>query len=252
MYTFKYNSDGGFYDSLTNVFTWASKFAAKKEIYEALRLRGTCESPYHGIISALDKHADLKITGLLIEVADRPSSYSLALGAAILVVKSDALASTGKKWKMNAVRAEKIMKDVRTSDDAKLVKCTMDELVGLAFASQLPIIIADSVYNPVSVDGILEKFDNPLNSKISMTAPYFGTSEEAKAWRLVKKMQRNEVEARRKKTGAHEDFFSLCNYDRKHNIIYFHMQLFLLHLYQLKRLCTVYSLEISVHYEINL
>ena len=44
----------------------------------------------------------------------------------------------------------------------------------------------------------------------------------------------------------------LCNYDRKHNIIYFHMQLFLLHLYQLKRLCTVYSLEISVRYEINL
>jgi hypothetical protein len=186
---------------LTNIFTWASKISAKKEIYEALRLRGTCTSPYHGIISALDKHADLKITGLLIEVADRPSTYSLALGAAVLVVKSDRLAATGKKWKMNAVRAEKIMKDVRFSDEAKLVKCTMDELVGIAFASQLPIIIADSVYEPVCVDGVLEKFDNPLNSKITMTAPYFGSQEEARAWRLQKKMQRAEVEAKRKRTG---------------------------------------------------
>ena len=115
-----------------------------------LRLRGACESPYHGIIAALDKHADLKITGLLIEVADRPSSYSLALGAAILVVKADSLAATGKKWKMNAVRADKIMKEVRNSDEAKLVKCTMDELVGIAFASQLPIIIGKYLFIPLN------------------------------------------------------------------------------------------------------
>ena len=170
-----------------------------------MRLRGTCESPYHGIISALEKHADLKITGLLIEVADRPSTYSLALGAAVLVVKSEHLVSTGKKWKMNAVRADRIMKEVRTSDEAKLVKCTMDELVGLAFASQLPIIMAESVYMPVCVDGVLEKLLSPLGSpvsnKICMTAPYFGSSEEAKAWRLQRKQERQEVEARRKRTG---------------------------------------------------
>ena len=198
-------SDGGFYDSLTNIFSWSSKLTAKKDIYEALRLRGTCESPYHGIISALEKHADLKITGLLIEVADRPSTYSLALGAAVLVVKSEHLVSTGKKWKMNAVRADRIMKEVRTSDEAKLVKCTMDELVGLAFASQLPIIMAESVYMPVCVDGVLEKLLSPLgspvNNKICMTAPYFGSSEEAKAWRLQRKQERQEVEARRKRTG---------------------------------------------------
>jgi hypothetical protein len=47
--------------------------------------------------------------------------------------------------------------------------------IGLAFASGLPIIIADSTYNPVSVDGVLEQTSNPLNSKIIMTAPYFGS-----------------------------------------------------------------------------
>jgi hypothetical protein len=29
--------DGGFYDSLENIFTWASKITAKKQIYESLR-----------------------------------------------------------------------------------------------------------------------------------------------------------------------------------------------------------------------
>lgn len=81
--------------------------------------------------------------------------------------------------------------------------------VGIAFASQLPIIIADEVYAPVSVDGILEKFQNPLNSRITMTAPYFGSSEEARAWRLQKKLQRSEVEARRKRTGWNRLIFAL-------------------------------------------
>lgn len=31
---------------------------------------------------------------------------------------------------MNAVRADKIINDVRNSEEAKLVKCRMDELVG--------------------------------------------------------------------------------------------------------------------------
>eukprot|EP00596_Hydrurales_sp_CCMP1899_P003897 CAMPEP_0119050976 /NCGR_PEP_ID=MMETSP1177-20130426/72743_1 /TAXON_ID=2985 /ORGANISM="Ochromonas sp, Strain CCMP1899" /LENGTH=448 /DNA_ID=CAMNT_0007030019 /DNA_START=328 /DNA_END=1674 /DNA_ORIENTATION=+ len=192
--------DGGFYDSLENIFAWASKVTAKKQIYESLRLSGSCESPYHGILNSMEKFADLKVTGLLVEVADRPSQYSMALGAAVLVVKKESLESSGRKWKMNAVRAEKIMKEVRSSDEAKLVKCTMDELVGLAFASGLPIIIADSTYNPVSVDGVLEKTSNPLNSKIVMTAPYFGSVDEAKAWRTLKKIQRNELEKKRKKT----------------------------------------------------
>ena len=42
----------------------------RRDIYEALRLR-SCDSPYHGIVQALEKFADLKVCGLLAEVADR-------------------------------------------------------------------------------------------------------------------------------------------------------------------------------------
>ena len=87
--------DNGLWDNLANVFTWASKREAQRKIYSALRMRATCFSPYHGIAEALDEHADMQITGLLVEVADRPSQYSLALGAAILLTKKEAIKATG-------------------------------------------------------------------------------------------------------------------------------------------------------------
>jgi hypothetical protein len=193
--------DGALWDNLENIFQWASKYQAKTEIYQALRMRGTCESPYHGIAAALETYADLQITGLIIEVADRPNQYSLALGAAVLVTKKEALARTGKKWKMNAVRSKPILKQVRFSDDAKLVKCSMDELVGLAFATQLPVIIQDSVYEAVNVDGLLEKKASPLSmsSKLVMTSPYFSTLEDARAWKQAKRQARVENEMKRKR-----------------------------------------------------
>ena len=87
------------FDSLTATFAWCSKKSARfsapyihtyihtyideyiytvcmyvcmcrRDIYEALRLR-SCDSPYHGIVQALEKFADLKVCGLLAEVADR-------------------------------------------------------------------------------------------------------------------------------------------------------------------------------------
>jgi hypothetical protein len=162
--------DGGLYDNLNNIFTWHSQYKAKKEIYEALRLRGSCESPYHGIVAALDKFADLRVTGLLLEVADRPGTYSLALGAAVLVTKKEFF--PGKKWKMNASRARDIIKSQRGSNEAKLVKCYIDELLGIAFATGIPIVMTDSVYESVSVDGLLEK-SKADNGKILLNAPFF-------------------------------------------------------------------------------
>ena len=192
--------DNTLWDNLANIFTWASKHTAKKQIYEALRTRGTCESPYHGIVSALETYADLKVTGLLIEIADRPNQYSLALGAAILVVKKDKLAETGKKWKMNAARSKTILKEIRFSDDAKLVKCSMDELIGIAFATKLPIIVPESVIEPLCVDGLLEKIDNTLSpSKLVMSSPYFSTLDDQRVWRNMRRQARVDIEAKRRK-----------------------------------------------------
>jgi len=44
--------------------------------------KGEFNSPYHAYVAALSKFADLKITGLIIEVADTINEVSLSLGAA--------------------------------------------------------------------------------------------------------------------------------------------------------------------------
>ena len=194
--------DNGLWDNLANVFTWASKREAQRKIYSALRMRATCYSPYHGIAESLDEHCDMQITGLLVEVADRPSQYSLALGAAILLTKKEAIKATGKKWKMNAVRSKQILKDIRFSDDAKLVKCGMDELIGIAFATSLPIVIPESVYEALNVDGMLQKIEVPGSNdggKLVMKSPHFSSLEQEKAWRQMKMQVRADVEAKRRR-----------------------------------------------------
>jgi hypothetical protein len=82
--------DGGLFDSLTPLFNWNNRPNAKKLIYENLRLKGSSyPSPYHGILDALEKHADLVVTGLLIEIADQPSRFSLSLGNYVDMYKLD-------------------------------------------------------------------------------------------------------------------------------------------------------------------
>ena len=72
--------NGGLYDSLKQTFIWASQPQARRAIYESLRLKSSCISPYHGIIDAIDRFADLKLCGLLVELADSPSEYTYTLG----------------------------------------------------------------------------------------------------------------------------------------------------------------------------
>jgi hypothetical protein len=103
------------YDSLTNIFAWCEKPKARREIYEALRLRNTCESPYHGIVAALEKFADLKVCGLLAEVADNPSEYSYSLGGAVLLSRVE----FASRWKLTS-RNFKCIKDVRGKADINL------------------------------------------------------------------------------------------------------------------------------------
>ena len=49
--------------------------------------RGGYPSPYHLFLSLLEELCGLKVTGLLIEVADSPTEATLSLGAAVLVTR---------------------------------------------------------------------------------------------------------------------------------------------------------------------
>jgi len=178
--------NGGLYDSLKETFLWASQPQARRAIYESLRMKGSCISPYHGIVDAIDKFADLQVRGLLVELADAPTKYTITLGAAVLISKGPVAAN----WELTYKRPQAIKK-VRGSDEAQLVKCTMDELVGLAFATDLPILISSKLYESTGVDGLLAQ--DPATYKIGLSAPYFNTKQEARLWRA--EQARREEEA---------------------------------------------------------
>ena len=99
------------------------------------------------------------------------------------------------------VRSKKILREVRFTEDAKLVKCAMDEMIGIAFATGLPIVIPDSVYEALNVDGLLEKKNVPGNAdgRLVMASPHFASADEEKAWRAMKMQVRGDVEAKRKR-----------------------------------------------------
>ena len=76
--------------------------------------------------------------------------YIYTIGAAILVAKS----SVADNWTLD-YKDTSAIKSVRGSDEAQLVKCTMDELVGIALASQLPVVISSNLYESTLIDGLL-------------------------------------------------------------------------------------------------
>lgn len=173
--------NGGLYDSLTGqVFSWANKPEARREIYEALRRKGSCESPYHGIVQAMERVAGLRVRGLLLELADRQSEASFTLGGTVLVAKQE----HAGRWRLTD-RDFRAINAVRQSTQAKLLKCHMDELIGLAFATDLPIIMPTALYESSTMDALLElQIVNEQRTRLLLTAPYFSTPQELRLWQL--------------------------------------------------------------------
>jgi len=170
--------DRGVYDSLTPLFgKWLGKPQARKQIFEKMRLRGNSPSPYHSFLSAIESTCNLKVTGLLIEVADSPNAASLSLGAAVLVTKADAASD----WILTVANYKTIVKEqAKSTADAKLVECYMDELLGLHFALGIPVVISDSLFKRICVDGLLEKRESDSYMKVS--APFFDNESGSAAW----------------------------------------------------------------------
>ena len=86
---------------------------------------------------------------------------------------------------------------MRGSDEAQLVKCTMDELIGIALVTGLPVVMASNLYESTMMDGLMEK--NEETSKISINAPYFSTIQEAKMWKQEQERQLKEIERNSRK-----------------------------------------------------
>jgi hypothetical protein len=181
----------GVYDNLIPLFSkWLRKPEARKAIYDKMRLKGNAISPYHAFLSALKEQTGLVVTGILVEVADSPNPASLSLGAAILVAKSDKV----DDWTLNSKTYRSICREERRSDDAKLVECYMDEAYGFHLATKLPFYCAESLYERISIDGILRKESNSNddqqlsigalgnNQQMVLSAPYFSNMRDSISW----------------------------------------------------------------------
>ena len=77
---------------------------------------------------------------------------------------------------------ERVKEQTHGRAAAKLVNCYLDEAMGLHLATEMPVIAAKTLYERVSVDGVLEQryFVSPKVNVIR--APYFSTDEEASRW----------------------------------------------------------------------
>ena len=73
-----------------------------------------------------------------------------------------------------------LVRDEKLSKDAKFVECYMDELMGLHLALGIPVIISDSLYSRVAVDGLIYKPKDTEN--MFMKCPYFDTEREQRLW----------------------------------------------------------------------
>eukprot|EP01036_Dinobryon_divergens_P031847 gene31847-41327_t len=138
-------------DQRANVYkSWSGQVITDRNnaLFDSLTATfACCDSPYHGIVQALEKFADLKVCGLLAEV-----------------------------------------------------KCTIDELMGIAFATSLPVVIASSLYESSCMDGLLEQRkwgELESSERMHLTSPYFNSKEEARLWRQEQERQLQQIERSR-------------------------------------------------------
>lgn len=165
---------------------------AKKQILESLRKKqgvstgsSGSASPYHAFVSQLLAQG-LKLTGLIIEVADTVNEVSLSLGAAVMIAKSD----VALDWVLKTNNYRQLVREERTSKEAKFIDCYMDELFGLHLATGIPVIISNSLYTRVAMDGLLrskaldEGQDKIINQQqaMYMQYPYFNSERDQGLW----------------------------------------------------------------------
>ena len=172
--------NGGFLDNIDPIFSrFELQKDAKKNIVENLRLKKDnikqAPSPYHALVRQLSQEG-MRVTGLILEVADTINEVSLSLGAAVMLAKTD----NSKEWILKRDNYRVLTKAEKSSRECKFCTCYLDELFGLHIATNIPVIMSDSLYDRVSVDGLLQK--KLTRDEMTMSCPYFVTEREKNIW----------------------------------------------------------------------
>ena len=186
------NRDKGAFDNLP--FSWApSPQSAKKEIYDSFQHSiGTSNSVKRvgrmgSFIETVQNKLSCVITGLIIEVNDEFSDASVSLSGGVILAKKTC--ENINEWKLsnqNAFLPEKLSTDDNVKYvDVCLMYCRLHELICISLETKLPIYIPESLFDSISVDGMLSNMggtDNDTNNKMTITA---------EAPRQVLKMMKN-------------------------------------------------------------
>ena len=168
------NRDGGFFDNLK--YDWSSNNMAKRDFYsfctggEAISIKtkkrfnfNIVSKKNNGLCSpldvVLDEVLDCKITGLILEVEDMQENkreQRLSIGAGVIISKLE--------YEDNFTLGVKGSRIPNESDETYqkgcVVKCTVDEVLKLALATNKRIFIPTELYQAGCVDAHLSKNDD--------------------------------------------------------------------------------------------
>lgn len=154
------NRDGGIYDTIPYSSWFPTEKLKKKSFHDAVMQLQLSQSvntaPEATFLQALQETLGLRITGLLIEVADEHSNGAVTLAAAALLARCDATAPAGS-WDLASGGAELLncLRQPQARDQASLVPIHKDELVSLALSTGMPVCVDRALFLSLSVDADL-------------------------------------------------------------------------------------------------
>ena len=209
--------DGGLLDSLRFVFSQGGQIGSQERLDALLGRRGTNPNPttqmavssssivmkslrvgvengatpYRGCVEALFLVLGLRVKGLLLEVADRPSDNSIFVGGAVLLgVERGEEEEEEDEW--TADTALGIIRETQQrplcSRVGAFLKCHADELVGLSLAlgpDQLPIVVSRAISEQLEMDVLLQqrrRHRGTDDTRPTMQGPFFPNKAARDEW----------------------------------------------------------------------
>jgi len=166
-----------------------SASTVSKRVKEATKALCQAASPFEGFALALEEVLGLEVLGLMIEVADRIGPSQLSIGGAVLLGE---VSSSQPRLAFNAASALSIIRATQGLDPDSPVSAAVaasgclflktytDEVVGLALARQLPIVISKAVSDSLALDVLLTRREG--GGALSCVGPHFPSKEAKEAF----------------------------------------------------------------------
>lgn len=183
------NRDKGIFDNLPYE-SWYKGVNIRREFYnylsggQSINIEGqtvkfinipeNCRSPHVAFTYAMNIVLGLNLTGILLEIADE-TAKGIQLGAAVVIAKS----AVADKWTLSDSNTLIPSSDGSSNQEAVVVTCHIDEAVGFALCTGMPIFASRKLFDRVAVDGTLHRERKGSSSYLSITSAAASSSAKA-------------------------------------------------------------------------